>query len=597
MTTLSGQIFVRLPDGTVQDFALTGQLTVIGSSPAADISVTAPALAAEHARLHFQGDYVGIEDLGSEAGTLIDNVRLRPHNIYVLAVGSVIRFGTIEARWVPAGGAAPWPVTTPDEPEATPEQRDDDALLEAQDRESINRILTGLGEKQASAADRDSLDDAGDPAADPGDSDTSDIPDPVELVVLPAEGQGDFEIVLNSLNDRAIEVALATGSRFIDLTYTLEETTVWLPANAKRKVGLVVECTSTDWERRPFKVQAQVNGRVIAQDSAVLLAPPSRPVWPWIAGAAVLGLAAIVALVAILAATGVFDGAAPDLPPTEIVIIETATPGPTASPTDTAIATATDTAIPDPTEAGAVVEPPTSTPTPIPPTDTPTATATLQFANGVLTWKEGVPGAVTLFAQVPGNDAIALISDKYDVQVLDFTQANAGIFAVKVQDSPGTATLWLVRPNGDLLQTDMDPGWSDLRTAHWSPASDYLVVEALNDGGPVYYFYALAEGGRLHPSTLVPQTITPTFTATRTPTNTATATHTGTATRTATPSHTPTFTRTPTPTATLTFTPSVVAQPSNTATRTITPAAGGTTAPQLTPSATLPQAPEPTSTP
>ena len=94
-----GYLYIRLPSGQGVAYPLVGESMRIGRDPAAEINIDHPSLDIHHARLHFQGQFVGLEDLGSEQGTAIDNNRLLANRIYVVTDDARIRLGVVFARW------------------------------------------------------------------------------------------------------------------------------------------------------------------------------------------------------------------------------------------------------------------------------------------------------------------------------------------------------------------------------------------------------------------------------------------------------------------------------------------------------------------
>ncbi|MDX1662962.1 MAG: FHA domain-containing protein, partial [Candidatus Promineifilaceae bacterium] len=92
----------------------------------------------------------------------------------------------------------------------------------------------------------------------------------------------------------------------------------------------------------------------------------------------------------------------------------------------------------------------------------------------------------TLYLQRANGDPIALIANKESIQVLDYTRQNGGLYAVRVGQG-GSSLLYLVRADGQIIGADINPGWSSLKDADWSPDGQRLVVEA---DSRYYYFDA-----------------------------------------------------------------------------------------------------------
>jgi FHA domain len=80
-------------DGAAPSYLLTG-------SPAAqpnELTVPDPSVASPHARLLIAGTRLGLEDLGSAGGTLIDGARLLPeHGPRDISAARTIRLGTVD---------------------------------------------------------------------------------------------------------------------------------------------------------------------------------------------------------------------------------------------------------------------------------------------------------------------------------------------------------------------------------------------------------------------------------------------------------------------------------------------------------------------
>jgi hypothetical protein len=80
-------------DGTVPAYLLTGA----GTAQANELSVPDPSVGQPHARLLVAGGRLGLEDLGTPGGTLIDGARLLPeHGPRDISAARTIRLGSVE---------------------------------------------------------------------------------------------------------------------------------------------------------------------------------------------------------------------------------------------------------------------------------------------------------------------------------------------------------------------------------------------------------------------------------------------------------------------------------------------------------------------
>jgi FHA domain-containing protein len=80
-------------DGTVPAYLLTGA----AAAQANELSVPDPSVGQPHARLLVAGGRLGLEDLGTRGGTLIDGARLLPeHGPRDISAARTIRLGSVE---------------------------------------------------------------------------------------------------------------------------------------------------------------------------------------------------------------------------------------------------------------------------------------------------------------------------------------------------------------------------------------------------------------------------------------------------------------------------------------------------------------------
>lgn len=163
-------------------------------------------------------------------------------------------------------------------------------------------------------------------------------------------------------------------------------------------------------------------------------------------------------------------------------------PDPGRLPTPTPSPTATATEVP--------TETPTATDEPEP-TDTPTATATptplAVHGGGLVTYRVDEGGSAGIYAQPANGDPIPLVTGKSDAEVLDYTAAHGGRYAILVVEG-GEQSISLVGADGGMVQEGINNGWASIVDADWSPDGQRLVVEAVSDGDPVYVFLN-ADGG------------------------------------------------------------------------------------------------------
>ncbi len=79
------------PDG-VRRFPLHRADLLIGSAPECDLCLPYSGVAQRHARLHFEGDALRIEDLGSRKGLMVSGRKVRETALEVL---DEIRIGAV----------------------------------------------------------------------------------------------------------------------------------------------------------------------------------------------------------------------------------------------------------------------------------------------------------------------------------------------------------------------------------------------------------------------------------------------------------------------------------------------------------------------
>ncbi len=142
--------------------------------------------------------------------------------------------------------------------------------------------------------------------------------------------------------------------------------------------------------------------------------------------------------------------------------------------------------------------PPTNTPTPTgttPPTKTPTATFTptptatpVFLSGGLLTYRVQQGGHTSIFLQNPDGGPVTLISGKDDAEVLAYTAANGGRFAIWALEG-SEQKVYIVDRNGHAIGGPITSGWNVVNDADWSNDGQRLVVEATTGAAVGYYYY------------------------------------------------------------------------------------------------------------
>jgi len=76
---------------------------IIGRAPEVEISIMDSSISRKHARIVRNGEKVDIYDLGSQNGTVINNVKIRPNFPVELAKEDYIKLGNTVLKFLPAG--------------------------------------------------------------------------------------------------------------------------------------------------------------------------------------------------------------------------------------------------------------------------------------------------------------------------------------------------------------------------------------------------------------------------------------------------------------------------------------------------------------
>lgn len=554
MTQSHGTLQVRLTDGRSLSFELSGTTMLIGRGAGVDISIPDLSVANDHARLHFQGGRVGLEDLGSPTGTYINATRLEQNRIYVLGVDSNIRMGQVQAKMVfpeTRAGREEAGLLLADElaegevaePSGPPPESVADTIARLRTQSpSIrpsSRESTGEASQVASSA-RPTLSGrrVGGPAG------AEDFGDRLALTLNPERSRRRFAVVLYNRSRSAMMLRLRAADRRNVLSYRFEQDEFALESGEQAQVGLSVrpQHAGAGGVEQPFVVQAYVADQVAGAARGVLL--PARLPRSVLLGAlfviVVLGLG-FLGVGAALLCPSVLTNVCGFVPANPLSSLLAPPPPAAPQPTPTApeVAGAGGTA----TQAAPATLPmePTGTPTPETPAEEPTSSLspTPRFGGSLLTYKTGSAGQVSLVVVPVDGEPITILGPVSDVTVLDYTPADGGKLALKVVDE-SVESLWIVGADGAPIRTGIHQGWQRLKAGLWSPDGSWLLVEADIPGITTFFIYDGLDGALLSQPPLVPQTVTPTFTPSRTPTVTRTPTFT----------LTPTITRTPTATAT-----------------------------------------------
>lgn len=105
-------------EGTGRRFELFGTVIAIGRDPAADVSVTDPAVSGTHAQIAEHDGSLYVRDLGSRNGTYVNRALVSvPHP---LADGDVIHVGETDLTFHSSGQPTPTPAPSPPTPSAIP---------------------------------------------------------------------------------------------------------------------------------------------------------------------------------------------------------------------------------------------------------------------------------------------------------------------------------------------------------------------------------------------------------------------------------------------------------------------------------------------
>ncbi len=97
-----GSLQVRTPDGVARDFPIDLPSLIIGRADGNGIVIDDLSISRRHARLIIESGRLLIEDLGSAAGTFVGGHRIDPGTNNLVELDQDIRFGDVEAQFMPA---------------------------------------------------------------------------------------------------------------------------------------------------------------------------------------------------------------------------------------------------------------------------------------------------------------------------------------------------------------------------------------------------------------------------------------------------------------------------------------------------------------
>ena len=104
-----GLLEVTAPDGRVREVPIDLPSLLVGRSDDNGVVLDDVSVARRHARIVIESGNLLVEDLGSANGTFIDGHRIPPHSPNLVEPNQTLRFGNVEARFVPpvSAGAQP----------------------------------------------------------------------------------------------------------------------------------------------------------------------------------------------------------------------------------------------------------------------------------------------------------------------------------------------------------------------------------------------------------------------------------------------------------------------------------------------------------
>jgi predicted component of type VI protein secretion system len=109
------QLFVSDPDGSSQNFTLTGETITIGRTAVNDIVLPLDTISSRHARLNRTPGGWQITDLGSTNGTFLDGKKLAPNVPQMWEPGVELRLEPLILTWEAAESRMPTPLPVAEE--------------------------------------------------------------------------------------------------------------------------------------------------------------------------------------------------------------------------------------------------------------------------------------------------------------------------------------------------------------------------------------------------------------------------------------------------------------------------------------------------
>lgn len=96
-----GSLQVRTPDGEAREIPIDLPSLIVGRADGNGIVIDDLSISRRHARLIIESGRLLVEDLGSAAGTFVGGHRIDPHTSNLVETEQPIRFGDVEAHYIP----------------------------------------------------------------------------------------------------------------------------------------------------------------------------------------------------------------------------------------------------------------------------------------------------------------------------------------------------------------------------------------------------------------------------------------------------------------------------------------------------------------
>lgn len=97
-----GSLQVRTPDGVATEFSIDLPSLILGRADGNGIVIDDLSVSRRHARIVIESGHLLIEDLGSAAGTFVDEHRIDPGTSNIVENTQSLRFGDVQAQFFPA---------------------------------------------------------------------------------------------------------------------------------------------------------------------------------------------------------------------------------------------------------------------------------------------------------------------------------------------------------------------------------------------------------------------------------------------------------------------------------------------------------------